>query len=412
MESYVLKTSDTLYDLLGKNNNQEKLFMLAGKKPKLAFRPISFLSMSWEDIDIEKIQDFCDKNQALNNLVFGFLSYNLGLCIHKINTKNKTRLPVVVLYSFENWIEENEGKITVKYRDKKFLTQVKEIAGRPKRNVPPPQLDGPFEPGWDIQQYTAAFDKVIKYIKAGDVYQINLSYPLTAMTKAPAQDIFTAAQKTNQVDMAGLFQASSFDLISFSPETFISIKDRYIETFPIKGTRSRTEGLSDANVTFDLINNQKENAELNMISDLLRNDLGIVCMPGSVKIKSRKKTTTLEKVIHTYSHIAGELDSDISSVEALLKIFPGGSISGCPKRRALEIIDELEEYSRGPYAGSLFTLDPHGSLESNILIRTLIKQNEKICLPVGGGIVFDSKSHSEYQETLDKSHSITNAFKS
>jgi para-aminobenzoate synthetase component 1 len=149
-----------------------------------------------------------------------------------------------------------------------------------------------------------------------------------------------------------------------------------------------------------------------MISDLLRNDLGIVCRPGSVEIKSKQNTTKLKKVIHTYSHIVGELVPEVSSIEALLSIFPGGSISGCPKKRALEIIDELEDYSRGPYTGSLFTLDPVGNLESNILIRTLIKEGDKISLPIGGGIVFDSKSHSEYQETLDKSHSIIKTFRS
>jgi anthranilate/para-aminobenzoate synthase component I len=210
--------------------------------------------------------------------------------------------------------------------------------------------------------------------------------------------------------MAGLFQTDDFDLISLSPETFIRVGNRHIETFPIKGTQAKRKGVSDELVENSLINNSKERAELNMISDLLRNDLSIVCQPDSVKIKSERKTTSLSRVIHTYSHITGELNSGISSVQALLKIFPGGSISGCPKKRALEIIDEIEEYSRGPYTGSLFTLDAEDNLEANILIRTIIKEGDSMSLPVGGGIVFDSEYQSEYQETLDKAASITEVF--
>ncbi len=410
MKSYIFEYPITINNLIEKYSGQEKLFLLLGSRSKLAFNPGASLALHWNNISIEKIKDFCSSEQAKNNLIIGFFSYDLGLHTHGVVPKNKTDFPLALLYSFENWIEEDDGQLIVKYHDEKFLELIKQSAGRSKKNVRRPLEKNEFKPSWDRAKYKTAFDKAKRYIKSGDVYQINLSYPLYAISDSEAKDIFVQTQAVNQAAMAGLFQADDFELISLSPETFINIEDRLIETFPIKGTRSKKKNISDDLIENDLINDKKERAELNMISDLLRNDLSIVCRPSTVKIKSRQNTTKLSKVIHTYSHIAGELNSGISSIEAMLKIFPGGSISGCPKKRALEIINELEEYPRGPYTGSLFTLDPEDNLEANILIRTLLKRGKSISLPVGGGIVFDSEYRTEYQETLDKASSIIEAF--
>lgn len=410
MESYILGRSVTIDDLLTKHASEEKVFLFSGRRPKLAFEPKASLTMYWNDIDLKKIKDFCDISQLENNLIIGFFSYDLGLYINKVNPKNKTDLPLVQLHSFESWIEEDNNQAVIKYHDKKFLESINSLATQPKRKINPLKTNDGFKPTWDIHRYQTAFDRTKKYIESGDVYQINLSYPLSAVSESGAKDIFIQTQKSNQAAMTGLFQSAEFDLISLSPETFINIEGRHIETFPIKGTRAKKKNVSDEQLESSLINDKKERAELNMISDLLRNDLSIVCKPSSVKIRSRRNTTRLSQVIHTYSHITGELNPDISSVEALLKIFPGGSISGCPKKRALEVIDELEEYSRGPYTGSLFTLEANDNLEANILIRTLVKQGRNLSLPVGGGIVFDSKCQDEYQETLDKALSITQVF--
>jgi para-aminobenzoate synthetase component 1 len=330
--------------------------------------------------------------------------------MHGLVPKNKTDFPLVILYSFENWAEEEGGRMVVNYRDEKFLESIKRSVNRPRRRIRQLRTKNGFKPFWDREKYKTAFDKAKRYIKSGDVYQINLSYPLYAISDSAAKDIFVQTQAVNQATMAGVFQSDDFDLISLSPETFINIENRYVETFPIKGTRAKRDNISDDLVESSLVNDKKERAELNMISDLLRNDLGIICKPGSVKIKSTRNTTRLSKVIHTYSHITGELNPDMSPIEALLNISPGGSISGCPKKRALEIIDELEEYPRGPYTGSLFTLDAEDNLEASILIRTVVKKGNNLSLPVGGGVVFDSEYRTEYQETLDKASSITEAF--
>lgn len=411
MQSYVLNQSVNLVDLVKRSRNDEDLYLLTGKRPKLAFNPVSSLTLYWHDIDINKIKDFCDRSQSNNQLVVGFFSYELGLHTHNLTSKNKPQLPIVQLYSFEDWLEENDGKVEVKYQNSEFLETVKKWAEKPEVTPSSLATDTAFEPAWNIARYKTAFDKVKNYIKSGDIYQINLTYPLVATTASNTKNIFTQLQESNQANMAGLFQAPDFDLISLSPETFINITGGHIETFPIKGTRAKKEGVEDDLIIKDLLNDKKERAELNMISDLLRNDLSIVCKPDSVKIRSNQKTTKLDRVIHTYSHITGEVNAGVSSIEALIKVFPGGSISGCPKKRALEIIDEVEEYSRGAYTGSLFTLDPEDNLDANILIRTLIKKDQTISLPIGGGVVFDSTCQNEYQETLDKSLSITSAFK-
>ncbi len=409
MKSYVLDGGVTINELVERYQGSEKLRMLYGKRPKLALRPFKELIVYGEH-DLSKIIDFCRDSQVNNRLVIGFFSYDLGLYLHRLRPKNKTVLPLAELYSFENWVEESSGETTIKYRDKGFLEEVESWALQSGQQGDLPPAD--FTPSWSLGYYKEVFDKAKEYIKSGDVYQINLSYPLNGVCTAEAKDIFIQTNKANRASMAGLFQAKDFDLISLSPETFINIEGRNIETFPIKGTRARSKDIRDEQIESSLINDSKEQAELNMISDLLRNDLSIVCKPSSVKIKSHRNTAKLSRVIHTYSHITGELNSGVSSIDAVFKLLPGGSISGCPKKRALEIIDDLEEYARGPYTGTLFTLDPADNLEASILIRTLIKRGDSLSLPVGGGIVFDSEYRAEYQETLDKAVSITKVFDS
>jgi para-aminobenzoate synthetase component 1 len=143
-----------------------------------------------------------------------------------------------------------------------------------------------------------------------------------------------------------------------------------------------------------------------MITDLLRNDLAKVSRPGSVKIIEKRSIQKLTSVIHTYSKISAKLNENVSPIEALISMFPGGSVTGCPKKRAMEIIDELEPISRSAYCGSMVCISPDGNLDSSILIRTIIKKGSRLVLPVGGGIVFDSNQENEYQETLDKAASI------
>ncbi|HPJ80571.1 MAG TPA: anthranilate synthase component I family protein [Candidatus Portnoybacteria bacterium] len=185
------------------------------------------------------------------------------------------------------------------------------------------------------------------------------------------------------------------------------MKKNKIETCPIKGTRKRGNTKpKDNNLKKELLSNEKEKAELNMITDLLRNDLGKICKIGSVKVEKQRAISKCPTVWHTYSKITGILDNKNTSIDALISMIPGGSITGCPKKRAMEIIDELEPQTRGVYTGIIGQINPNLDLDFNIAIRTVIKKKEKLYLQVGGGIVIDSKNKSEYEETLHKAKSF------
>lgn len=256
-----------------------------------------------------------------------------------------------------------------------------------------------FGPRISRADYHHAFERLKHYIYEGDVYQANLTHRLESTYDDDVRYLFTQLAKDNPAKMAAYLEGPDFAVASLSPEKFISIKNGIIETMPIKGTRP----LGDEE---QLLGSEKEQAELNMITDLLRNDLGKVCQAGSVVVAAHREIMQLQNISHTYSHITGSLKPDISPIDALLSMFPGGSITGCPKKRAMEIIDELEPVTRSAYCGCMVTIDETGNLESSILIRTIIKKGSRLVLPVGGGIVYDSEEAEEYQETLDKAASV------
>jgi len=260
--------------------------------------------------------------------------------------------------------------------------------------------------------YKNAYLKIKDYIKAGEIYQINLTHRLKGKTTASARYLFTKVAATNPVDFLSYMEGPNFQILSASPERFIKIKNRNIETYPIKGTRPRGKTTTqDRKLAKDLLENAKEAAELNMITDLLRNDLNEVCTSGTVKVTIHRKLQKNPTVWHTFSKIIGRLIPEISTVEALLSMLPGGSIAGCPKKRAIEIIDELEPTTRGIYTGTIGIIEPNGDLDFSIAIRTIIKKNATLYLQVGGGIVYDSTEHAELRETYDKAKSFMKILK-
>jgi len=187
----------------------------------------------------------------------------------------------------------------------------------------------------------------------------------------------------------------------------VKVKNRKIETCPIKGTRPRGKTQKkDLKNKKELLGNKKEAAELNMITDLLRNDLGKVCEIGSLKVIGNRLISRCPTVWHTYSKITGRIAAEFTPVEALISMLPGGSITGCPKKHAMEIIDELEPTTRSVYTGIIGCIDPNLDLDFSIAIRTIIKKRDKLYLQVGGGIVYDSIEKAEFQETLDKAESF------
>jgi para-aminobenzoate synthetase component 1 len=197
------------------------------------------------------------------------------------------------------------------------------------------------------------------------------------------------------------------DIISSSPERFLKITNKIVETRPIKGTRPRGRTLKEDNsYKEELINSEKDKAELLMIVDLERNDLSRVCKPGTVKVTELFKLEEYSTVFHLVSTVRGELKDEIDGVECMRFCFPGGSITGTPKIRAMEIIDELEGIKRGLYTGSIGYFSFDGNVDFNIIIRTMVKIKDKVYIGVGGGITWESREADEYQETLDKAKAL------
>lgn len=279
------------------------------------------------------------------------------------------------------------------------------------------QLTSNFTSCTEHKNYEEQFYKVKDYLSSGDVYQISLTHAFQAEYSGSTYSAYKKLFPIAQAPYSAYLQFDSQHILSFSPEEFITVDGNKLSTSPIKGTRARnSDEEKDKAIARQLQEHEKDRAENIMIVDLLRNDLGKVCKTGSVKVDKLLALESYSNVHHLVSTISGELNDDVSALDALAACFPGGSITGAPKKRAMEIIDELEETPRHVYCGAIICLDSLGTLRSNIPIRTILAQPDtadantgKMTCWSGGGIVFDSEVDKEYQETLDKiNHLIKN----
>lgn len=264
-----------------------------------------------------------------------------------------------------------------------------------------------FTSGFERNNYINTITKVRDYIKRGDIYITNLSQRYSCSISRSAYDIYKNLRHINPAPFAAFMNFEDFNIICSSPERFLSIKDRMVETRPIKGTmprgRDTAEDLKNRNI---LINSEKDKAELLNVVDLERNDLSKVCMPNSVKVTELFKLEEYSTVFHLVSTVVGELKDELGPIECIKACFPGGSITGTPKIRSMEIIDELEPVRRNIYTGSLGYLGFDGNIDLNIIIRTILIKDNIAHFGVGGGITWDSKEELEFDETLDKARAL------
>ncbi|MFP6768186.1 MAG: anthranilate synthase component I family protein [Planctomycetaceae bacterium] len=251
--------------------------------------------------------------------------------------------------------------------------------------------------------YLDAVARVIDYIHAGEIFQANLSQRLLAPQPVSARELYARLRSRNPAPFAGYMAHDDWEIVSASPERFVSLREGMVETRPIKGTRRRL-GNSEVGlfVTGELRESEKDRAENVMIVDLLRNDLSRVCRPGTVSVPLLCGVEMYETVLHLVSEIRGVLRSDQTAWDLLAAVFPGGSITGAPKVRAMEVIAEIEPTVRGPYCGSLFYVGYDGSMDSSILIRSFVVRHGWIQCSVGGGIVAQSDPVAEFDETMTK----------
>lgn len=253
--------------------------------------------------------------------------------------------------------------------------------------------------------YQRAVERVREYIRAGDTYQVNLSQRLEVEPRLPALELYEALSSLNPVHFASYLEVDGFEVVSASPERLVRVEDGRAITRPIAGTRRKGTPEENARFVHELRTNEKERAEHAMLVDLERNDLGRVCAYGSVQVAKLMEIIEYAHVIHIESEVVGRLAPGVEPLDVVAAVFPGGTITGVPKIRTMQIITELEPHARGLYTGSLGYIGFTGELDLNIVIRTMVLKNGRAWVQVGAGIVHDSEPRREYQETLHKARS-------
>ena len=261
------------------------------------------------------------------------------------------------------------------------------------------------------EQYRAAFEQIQRYIRDGDCYQVNLAQRFSAEVSGDSWSLYQRLRQSNPAPYACFFRLDQGSILSSSPERFISVSGDLVETKPIKGTiRRSVYAYEDKALAAQLLESEKDRAENLMIVDLLRNDIGKNCETGSVRAPRLFALESFASVHHLVSTVTGRLARDRHALDLLRGAFPGGSITGAPKLRAMEIIEELEPWRRSVYCGAIGYVGFDGNMDTNIAIRTLVHKDERACFWAGGGIVADSMPESEYRECFEKAAAIMRLF--
>ncbi len=362
----------------------------------------------------------------------GYFSYDLAHRIEHLRTSARVDhgFPLIELtfyrrvlsYDHEqrSWIacqlvEENAPTDQIEV-DLENLLDTVTTAPLPERDSSP-ALAGALSSNFSREEYEAAVRRVLEYIAAGDTYQVNLSQRFEGKLAIAPKELALRLFEANPAPFSACLRFGNRAIVSSSPERFLRVRDGIVETWPVKGTRPRgATPEEDARLLKRLLDSEKERAELVMITDLLRNDLGRVCEYGSVQVPELRAVASHRNVHHTYSRVIGRLRSNVDLVDLLRATLPGGSVTGAPKVRAMEIIEELEPTARGPYCGAIGCIGVDGTMDLNIAIRTMLvdagrpgRPDNRLTFQVGGGIVADSRPADEYDETLHKARGILNA---
>jgi para-aminobenzoate synthetase component 1 len=368
-----------------------------GRYSILAWNPRSVLRMKNEN-PFPAIDRLCQS--ITTGGIIGYFSYDLFRFLEqygKLRAVDDLMLPDCCLMAYDNLLvfDHQTGRWNgaVPYRGtKEFGCHI-----------------GMGTPNMAKDDYTSGVAKALEYIAAGDIYQVNLSQRFSHAFEGSPFALFSALRTVNPSFYGAYLNCGDHTVISSSPEMFLRQQGRQIETRPIKGTRPRgLDEREDQLLRQELIDSPKEAAELTMVVDLERNDLGRVCEFGSVGVPTHRYVEELPTLFHTISTVRGRLREDASTVDVLRATFPGGSISGCPKIRAIEIIDEIEPVRRHVYTGAIGFIGID-DMRLSIAIRTMSVANGKLYYHVGSGIVADSDPEREYEETLQKAKGMQDA---
>lgn len=428
-EIYTLFKDEKDSFILDSGMDEKKL----GRYSFISSRPFDVIKMKNSNCNpLDALKEKLDKYRVENNThipfiggAVGYLSYDIGNYIEKLPRTAIDDTGVYDLYfGFYNFVVvvdhlENKTYIaTPGISEEEELIIANEIEAKildaDKQDFKPDlsvkQAEVKLSSNFKKYDYINAIEKVRDYIKQGDIYQANLTQRFSGRTNLSSYQLYKRLRDISKAPFAAFLNFENYQILSNSPERFIKCIDNNIETRPIKGTRPRGNTIEeDLRLQEELRNSEKDKAELLMIVDLERNDLGKVSKIGTVKVPELFVIEPYANVSHLVSTVTGKLKDSLSSTDVIKATFPGGSITGAPKIRAMEIIDELEPTQRNVYTGSVGYIGFNGDMDFNIAIRTLIKSNEDIYFQVGGGITWDSNPEEEYQETLDKAKSIMKA---
>ncbi len=410
-----------------------------GQYSFLGFEPFYIFKAKGQKDSLNQLRELLKRYELANSRfpflggAVGYLAYDFGLSLENIEGKAKDDLDVPdvffgfydVIIALDHWQRKliifstgfpEKGSFLAKKRSEQRLKEAIQQLSQIRIKETPAQVQTEHQlkliSNFTKEKYLKAVTKAKDYIKKGDIYQVNLSQRFSARTSLSSFDLYQKLRRVSPSDFSAYLDCGDFQIISSSPERFLNFDGKKVSTRPMKGTRPRgINPQADARHKRDLLQSQKDQAELLMIVDLLRNDLGRVCKYGSIKVSSMRALEAYSTVYQTTASIEGVLHPDKDRLDLLKACFPGGSITGCPKIRSMEIIEELEPAKRAIYTGSLGYFGFNNTLDLNILIRTILKKNGKIYFQTGGGIVADSRAENEYQETLTKAQGIFSALK-
>lgn len=343
----------------------------------------------------------------------GYFSYDLGRQFEKLPTAAHNDLDIydmaVGIYDQAIIIDKRQNQVYLFCEDSKRNALTKQLISQAKAplSLTPFMLTSDWHANMTKAEYIEKFEKIQDFLLSGDCYQINLTQRFNAHYVGDEFNAYLSLREHNNAPFSAFINLEELSVLSISPERFVQVKENKVQTKPIKGTRPRSkdQAIDQANKT-DLLNATKDKAENLMIVDLLRNDLSKACRAGSVQVPKLFDIESFPAVHHLVSTVEGDLAADKSSVDLLRGAFPGGSITGAPKIRAMEIIEALEPHRRNIYCGSIGYISACGNMDTSITIRTLTCYNNHIYCSAGGGIVADSKADDEYQETFDKVNKI------
>ncbi|BBJ00385.1 aminodeoxychorismate synthase component I [Ferrigenium kumadai] len=347
----------------------------------------------------------------------GYWSYDLARCMMHLpdvaQDAEGLQLMAVGIYDWALVMDHQlrTAKLVSHQRYAETAALLPQLLCRLQGEAPSPPDDfrvrGRIESNFTRDSYRTAFDAVQGYLQAGDCYQINLAQRFSAEAEGDAYGAYLELRRLSPAPYSAFLNLPQTQILCASPERFLSVSAGHVETKPIKGTRPRgRDAAEDARLAQELCANPKDRAENLMIVDLLRNDLGKSCVPGSVRVPKLFEVESYANVHHLVSTVEGELAPEHDALDLLRDCFPGGSITGAPKQRAMQIIEQLEPHRRGVYCGVIGYVGFDGNMDTNIAIRTMVYSGGQIRCWAGGGIVADSQWEAEYQETLDKASAM------